>query len=693
MLGAWLSSRAPSTPEVRRLAAAVERAGLTFAWSQYRLVALLTVFALVLGLVSSAWWSPAGSVFSRSESGFWFGLTLLLGAASTCLVVHLASRLTARATAGVAAASERGASEAHLLALRAGGGAAIAAEAVCSLGFLGCVFVAAATKSADSAVVSAAVVRLVPGYALGAAIAAGVLHRGAAVLESSANLAAAHPELDASDSRNPAAVSRLLGEGLARTVGASADYFLAASLGNLAMALVAARVLSEGEGNDALLSWVALPFVIRAFGLLATCFGTLAARANEREEAQVALLRGGLTTFVTLLGGVVASAFWLTGSVGASRTSVVVFAVALVSFAFVLVARAIMSSPPPRSRPSSAVSHVASTTALAFAATAGAVVLVAVAFLSAAALLPETPEFGAGARPWISTIVVAWLFALGPQWLAFQLSATTARAARGMLELGDAEEHRTSLVSRLASGHEPLLFAARSQLSIAGAAAALLGALSLLRAPLSAGATSSSAPEGALWTACAPLGVALVLGFVGTGLGSASRTANGASVEVTRQLAAFVGEDGRLALPADFAPSYRTCIDACQAELRKNLFVPLLFVIVGPLLLGLLLRITFDADAARTGLCVFGIVASVVGLLASWASVTAAGALGARSRSSDSPSSSLHSPAAVPAAAFGATERLTIVGACALMDACGPMAQVFAKASVVTSIVIACFLI
>ncbi len=690
-LAAWLSGRAPSTPEVRRLAAAVERAGLTFSWSQYRLVAVLTGIALTAGLALLGLWSSQGPVFSKSETGFWFGLTLLLGAASACLSVHFSTRLAARATASVAAAGQ-GAGEALLLGARASGASAILAEALCSLGFLGCLLLAGASKGTDADAIAASLVRITPGYALGAAIASAVLHRGAAVLQSAGQLASLYPGLGATDSRNPAAVSRLLGESVGRTVAATADFFLAASLGNLALALVAARVVSQSQAGVALLAWVALPFAIRAFGVLATCFGTFVVRTTEREDVQVALMRGAMTTLVTLVGGVMASAFWLTGGAGATHVGVVVVAVLLVSFAGGLVFRAISSASTNGAADGSLMSHVARSFSVVLTAVPSALVLLAVAFLASVALLPDVAQLGAQARPWIAAIVVAFLFALAPQWLAFQLGGVVSSAARGTLELSGADAHQHRVVSQLASGHAPLLAAARGQLSIAGAAAALLGALSLVRPPLDL-VSIMTAPEGALWAACAPVGVALVVGFVGTGLGSAARAANGAFAEVKRQLEGFVAEDGKLELPEDFAPSYRTCIESCQRELRKNLLSPLLFVIVAPLLLGLLLRFTFDADAARTGLCVFGVASAVVGLMTASASLAAAGSLDPKNAGSRDPSRQAWGAAAPAPLPLDATERLTLSGASSLLDACGPMAQVLAKASIATSIVIACFLI
>jgi K(+)-stimulated pyrophosphate-energized sodium pump len=683
-LAAWLSTRAPSTPDVRRLAAAVDRAGLSFSWSQYRLVALLTGVSLVAALVATAWWSPASSAFSRGEAAFWFGLTLLLGAASGCVAIHFATRVTSRAAAGVAAACEGGTAQSLLLAARAGGAAAAAIEALCSFGFLGSLLLIAVSKGAYVPELGADLVRLGSGYALGGALATAVLHRGAAVLRGAANLGAAHAELASSDSRNPGAVSQLLGEGVARSVSLSADFFLAASLGHLATALAAARLLSQGgDSFSAFLPWALLPFVLRAFGLLATCFGTLVVRTTEREAVQVALLRGSITAFITLLGGALAASLWLLGGAGAMHAALVVVAVAIMSLVATSFFRGIIARRRAPLRDASTAAHVARGVAAALEALPVPIALLALAFLLGAVLVPHTTVLGGQAALWFAILVVSSLFALGPQWLAFQLSAATASSARGMLELCEADAHRTTTAERLTSGHETVVSAANTQLAISGAAAALFTALALVRVPLH-GSTPTMAPEGALWASCAPLAASAVLAFVGSGVWSVSRAAAGAAAEVERQLAGFVGEDGTLTLPPDFAPSYRACIDTLQQDLRRNLLVPLIFVIGWPLSVALTLRLAFDASAARVGLCVVGMVASTIGLFAAWVAEAGADALTSFTSGASTRGASTSHPT---------FPDLTISGACTLLRSCGPMAQVLAKASVATSLVIACFLL
>ncbi len=685
-LAAWLSTRAPSTPDVRRLAAAVDRAGLSFSWSQYRLVALLTGLALVAALVATAWWSPASSAFSRGEAAFWFGLTLLLGAASACAAVHFSARVTSRAAAGVAAACEGGTAQSLLLAARAGGGAAVATEALCSLGFLGSLLLIALVKGAYVPELGADLVRLGSGYALGGALAAAVLHRGAAVLRGAANLGAAHAELASSDSRNPGAVSQLLGDGIARSMSLSADFFLAACLGHLATALAAARLLAHGDSFPALLPWALLPFVLRAFGLLATCFGTLVVRTTEREAVQVALLRGSVTSFVTLLGGALAASLWLLGGAGATHAALVVLAVAVMSLVATSFFRGLIARRRAPLRDASTAAHVARGIATALEALPVPIALLALAFLLGAVLVPHTTALGGQSALWFAILVVPSLFALGPQWLAFQLGAATAGSARGMLELCEADPHRTTTAERLIDGHETVVSAANVQLAISGAAAALFTALALVRVPLQG--TATTAPEGALWASCAPLAASAVLAFVGSGLWSVSRAAAGAAAEVERQLAGFVGDDGSLTLPPDFAPSYRACIDTLQQDLRRNLLVPLIFVIGWPLSVALTLRLAFDAGAARAGLCVVGMVASTIGLFAAWVAEAGADALSTSARGNSARGTSTRSAASHPT-----FPGLTISGACTLLRSCGPMAQVLAKASVATSLVIACFLL
>ncbi len=693
-LGAWLSTRAPSAPDVRRLAAAIERASLGFTWGQYRLVALLTGLVLLCTLLATAWWSPVSPAFSKGEAAFWLGLSLLLGAAASAIAVHFAVRVTSRAAAGVAAACEEGASQGLVLAARAGGGAALAAEALCSLGFLGQILLIAAVKGGNTAHLGADFVRLASGFALGSALGAVVLHRGAAVLRGAATLGAFHPDLAEHDSRNPAAVSRLLGEGVARTVSITTDFLLAASLGHLATALVATRFLAAESFSPELLPWLLLPVVLRAFGLLATCFGTLVVRTTEREAVHTALIRAFGTTFVTLVGGAVAASVWLLGSAAATEAVLVVVAAIVMSWVATLFFRGFVARRSGRARRGARVGFPLHGVAAALEALPIPAGLLALVYLLAVVLLPRETALGSPSAAWFAGLVVASLFAVLPQWVAVALSAATASSASDMLALGAADHHRQLAAQRLTAGHAKSVSAAQTQLTLAGTAAALLGAIALVRVPLQT--TASGAPEGALWAVCAPLAACGVFSFVGATLLHLVRAASSASAEVERQLMGFVAEDGTLALPSDFAPSYRACIDTLQQHLRKNLLVPFLFVIGWPLAVALTLRLAFDAGAARAGLCVVGLVASTLGLCAAWAAQAGADAIGGSGE--EAPAGFDGHPSldgAVPPSAFSLETftGVTLAGASTLLRSCGPLAHVLAKASLATSLVIACFLL
>lgn len=685
-LGAWVFSRSHGSPEVRRLSAAVERAGLAFSWGQYRLVGLAAAVVLVATISAAVIWGLPGTQFSKAEAAFWLSLAIAAGSGSTCLAVHFAGRLTLRAAAGVAGASGRGQDEALALAVRTGGAGAAAAEALGALGFLGLLLAALALQDGELASVAGQVVRLLGGYALGAAIAAAVLHRGAVILNASTRVGGGHPELRLTDSRNPASVSHLLGCSVGRSLRVTTDFFLATSLGNLALAGLAAHTIEQNPELSfaSLLRWALLPFLVRAFGAMAACFGTMATRTTSQEAPALGLWRGNATTLLVLLGGAIASARWLAGPEWATRATLVAVAVVVV----VLGATALFDVLRTRARPGVAHARniviVARGCAAALQSVPIPLGLLVAAFALGGALLPQTEAPEGAPTLWAAALAVGSALALAPHLLALQLGAVVTRTAHEMLALGNGPATSQQRAQRLAGTQDGFATGAQLAISVSGAGAALLGAAVLAGAVVPAALETTTESVGAyvgLWGACAPLGAALVLAFLGNGVWSSSRGADRTAAEVERQLTPYTNEDGRLLLPPDFAPSYRACIDVLGIEPRKNLLVPLTFVVGAPLLVAVALRAVFDAASALAGLAALAVVAACAGLVAAWAAEAAASTLTSAERLGTTP--------------LGGEGRshLTVAGVSILLRTCGPMAQVLAKAAVMTSLAIAIFLI
>ncbi len=686
-LGAWVFSRSHSSPDVRRLSAAVERAGLAFSWGQYRLVGLATALVLVATIAAALIWGLPGTQFSKAEAAFWLALAIAAGSGSTCLAVHFAGRVTLRAAGGVAGASGHSQDDALVLAVRAGGAGAAAAEALGALGFLGLLLTALALQQGEEvASVTSQVVRLVGGYALGAAVAAAVLHRGAVILNASTRVGGGHPELRLTDSRNPASVSHMLGCSIGRSLRVTTDFFLATSLGNLALAGLAAHTIEQNPelSFTSLLRWALLPFLLRAFGAMAACFGAMATRTTAQEAPALALWRGNATTLFILLGGAVASARWLAGPEWSTRATLVAVAVVVV----VLGATALFDVLRTRARPGVAHARnivvVARGCAAALQSVPIPLGLLVAAFALGGALLPQTETPEGAPTLWAAALAVGSALALAPHLLGLQLGAVATRTAHEMLALSNGQAPSLQRAQRLAGTHDGFATGAQLAISVSGAGAALLGAAVLAGAVMPAALETTTESVGAyvgLWGACAPLGAALVLAFLGNGVWSSSRGADRTAAEVERQLTPYTNEDGRLLLPPDFAPSYRACIDVLSIEPRKNLLVPLTFVLGAPLLVAVALRTAFDAASALAGLAAFAVVAACAGLVAAWAAEAAASTL-------------------TPAERLGTTplggegrSQLTVAGASILLRTCGPMAQVLAKAAVMTSLAIAIFLI
>ncbi len=681
-LGAWLSSRAPSTPEVRRLSAAVERAGLSFLWGQYRSVAIATGATLVLLLAAAATLGLSTPHFSTVEAAFWLGLTFVIGGVSACASVHFAARLALRANGGVATTCASSTDAALSLASRSGGIAAMLTESLAALGFLGTFALAFVMKGGlgaeDPGALALDAARLASGHALGAALAATLIHRGASILDGSASVSAHHRLVGLTDTRNPAAVSRLLGASLGAGTRLTSDLFLSASLGNAVALAVAAGVLAS---NPAAAPLAVLPLLVRAFGALSVAFGTGSMRVTERENPTLAFIRGGVASLVTLIGGATAAAVWLSGGAGtlpAVLSILVAIAVVLAaSWAFERMRRSGTSSE--AKTPTLVALRLARACAYGLRGLPATVLLIAAALLSVwwygamraeATKLPDTPLL-------LEMLLVAAVLSVAPLLFSLQLAGTVFHTAQGMLSIVDAPADSKQRAARLAAAQDSLAPIASTALNIAGGVTALLGAL-LLRRWLAPSSTAAESVDPWLGIWCASLGAAAAAAFSGSGLLGVSRGAQRTSSEVDRQLAAFHETGSAVEIPTEFAPSYRSCIDALHVEPRKNLLTPLGFILGVPIGLTASIAALFESTTAASGLAAFAVVASIGGLVAALAADAAATTLVTADRRSSSPS---------PRTTQAASE----IGS--LLRTCGPLAQVFAKATVMTGLAAASFLI
>jgi K(+)-stimulated pyrophosphate-energized sodium pump len=186
-----------------------------------------------------------------------------------------------------------------------------------------------------------------------------------------------------------------------------------------------------------------------------------------------------------------------------------------------------------------------------------------------------------------------------------------------------------------------------------------------------------------LWSGA--LGLAAVLAYAGSTVRAATRGARGVVQEVDRQLKGFAQEKGRRAVPLDYTPSYKNCVELAASAALRRLIVPVLLGLSLPLALGLGLRLLFRNTGSALPLAA----------LAAFVVVGAAAAM-AHSLSMDGTRASLS--AARRASRRGREEggfSAALSGdamADLLGDAAGPAAQLLIKSAAVVTLLVAPFI-
>jgi K(+)-stimulated pyrophosphate-energized sodium pump len=592
------------SPRFQRVARALEHATRAVLARSGR-DALIGVLALLLiSCLVHAYLRPAASLLSPVQSSLIAGLGLFLGAGFAGASAYAALRIGVQASVRVSLAARTSLDRALSVAVRAGGAAALIGDALSLLGFSALFGIAFALKggttlSAEEALrLGHELTGVVPGFALGAALTALVLQRAAgtyrAASEVASNVAA---ELDAGlsrdDPRNPALVSGVAGTLLSGHAATIALSFTLASASHLCTLSLVARAVDAGAPASSLF----VPFVVRAFFLLASGFGLLVVRTEEMKSPSFALLRGQLSAAVIGWSGVVGTAFWL------MRDEWLKAAVAGLAGIFCSMVGALTTWVLSLRRPSSELGDQDGGAARDVRLT-GVVALGGVGRGFEAVLLPVAiigpillwclkalagdgaveSTLGAASAP-TNTVValVGWSTLVGmlPLNVAAGCVGAIASAARLVSGFARAEVEALRRVQRLSESRLSMA-SPRAQLLLVAAGTALLAALTVPGLAARGDGLAGIALEPiVLWSAA--LGSALVLAYAGASARAAAHGAERVALEVGRQLQAG-RTNAPSPLPDDFSPSYKSCVDLA-ARLSQGQVLHVLSALALPIVL------------------------------------------------------------------------------------------------------------
>ena len=594
---------------VKRAEGALERASVALLrMGGARGLGLLTVPALGLSgfaLVSGS----HGGVSGPGRAAF-VVVALLGGAGSVLVQARLTLGLATRATSSAAAAAARGSVRAMRPLLRAAAAVAVFGEGLGVLGvaaaFASLYAVRGGFAAGANAELVAEVVRLLPAFALGAAVTALELSREGAVSASAARVGGGratelYPTFETGDARDPALLAELVGQLVGELLPRALSGYVCGLCASISVALLATSGVVPGTGS---LSCLVLVVLVRAFGSIGSICGVFAARATDTESPVQALWRGQASALLVALFGLGAALFWLErehwGALFAAGATGLA-AAALVGLLACLPLRRAATRELLDVRSSGEAAMIARGASTALASLWPLLIVPALAL----ALVERALSALAPAGLLLLTFM-AGMLALGPLALSaagFGLLTAHARGVATLARLDGEPKRRASKLDE----------AGALGGAFGGAHSALAIALSLLLGLLSL--TNSNTPSLSSFGAAAlaiALGTTLVLVFSARSTRNAVLGARLVGVEVELQLRELPKQG--LAVPlADFAPSYKGCVEASLEAARGASVIELGSLLFAPFMLGLLLH-----GAAAPGLTApligFG-VAAILGSL------------------------------------------------------------------------------
>ncbi|MCC6524803.1 MAG: sodium/proton-translocating pyrophosphatase [Polyangiaceae bacterium] len=327
--------RLPGDPVLERTAALVAKAARRHLRRQMLVVtaiaaALGAVLFLLYGVAyqTTAAGAEAGAglpgVPGPRAHGAWMLAAYALGVGCALLVGHLSAVIGARATVQVAEGARRSLDEPLELAVRAGAIAG-AVAGVLAVGGLALLFFAhylvAGRFGADSAralATTPAIPVLAVGFGLGAALVAFLGLLGGGLFGKVADLGAdvagkLEANLPADSVQNPGTVADLAGDLVHDTASRATAMFACNAVELLGAMAVAADLYRSNRDLPSPTALVLFPLVARAFGILASWFGAMVVRTDDREVPMNALARGLVIALLLYAAAVSGCAKWLLG--------------------------------------------------------------------------------------------------------------------------------------------------------------------------------------------------------------------------------------------------------------------------------------------------------------------------------------------------------------------------------------------
>jgi K(+)-stimulated pyrophosphate-energized sodium pump len=601
---------APKMVEVGEI---IYQGARAFLRRQYGTIAVLSVgvaviVGILLGFLSGNSGVPGMSAFGIAWRT---AVAFMTGAFCSGLAGFIGMYVAVRSNVRCAIASQRSLRDAMQVALRGG---AVSGFLVVALSLLG---VAAIFVAFGGLTHPEFVPQLIVGFGFGASFVALFAQLGGGIYTKAADMGAdlvgkveiGFPE---DDPRNAAVIADLVGDNVGDCAGRGADLFESISAESIG-AMILATVIYTSTKN---VNWVLFPMVVSAFGLLASMVGILSVNPKEGENPMHALNRGfyvvvGLSTVGLLLTVLFMLHSWLlfgAGMVGIVASIVVVYTTQYYTEDRFRPVKTIITA----SLTGSATNIVAGT-AVGFETTLVTAVTIGLALLISYFLGDQTGIPGGGVFG--TAIATMGMLMTCPYILSEDTFGPITDNANGIIQMAGVGDDFRRVTDRLdAVGNTTKALTKGYALISAGLAAFILFHAYLDRVAFIRnqpfGDVNLDRVEvfvGALFAAM------LVYLFASLAIQAVGGAAGKIIDEVRRQIA----ENPRILTHGEL-PDYARAVDITAKAALRGMIFPGLIPVLGPVIVGMLLRMNreYDAAMAVAALLMVGTISGI--LLASY---------------------------------------------------------------------------
>jgi len=292
------------TPEMQRIAGAIQEGAMAYLRRQFRTIGLILIpLVPIVFLTSVEVVRPDGSAaLSFASSGLFRTGAFLLGCVMSAVTGFIGMSLAVRGNVRTAAAARRGSlPDALKVAFRTGG---IAGMFTVGLGLLGASVIIMLFQNTSSAILV--------GFGFGGSLLALFMRVGGGIFTKAADVGAdlvgkVEAGIPEDDARNPATIADNVGDNVGDCAGMAADLFESYEVTLVASIILGVAAFNSIGANPAL--GLVFPVAVRGIGVLASIVGVYSVRARERDRSAMAPINRGLLTagVLTVLGTLVLS--------------------------------------------------------------------------------------------------------------------------------------------------------------------------------------------------------------------------------------------------------------------------------------------------------------------------------------------------------------------------------------------------